>query len=112
MRYWWLAWWQARRYSLLASMTYRRYSSAGISNGTPRTRLGGPGMWAGHPQRGSLTVCRASSRSWSRMNRWATNLRRATLPPVPTSERLSFAVDQFTGSGQYVDDDPPGGSGG
>ena len=41
MRYWWLAWWQARRYSLLASMTCRRYSSAGISNGTPRTRLGG-----------------------------------------------------------------------
>jgi hypothetical protein len=37
MRYWWLAWWQARRYSLLASMTCRRYSSAGISNGTPRT---------------------------------------------------------------------------
>ena len=53
MRYWWLAWWQARRYSLLASMTCRRYSSAGISNGTPRTRLGGPGMWAGHP-RGQL----------------------------------------------------------
>lgn len=22
------------------------------------------------------------------------------LPPVPTDERLSFAVDQFTGSGQ------------
>jgi len=41
MRYWWLAWWQARRYSLLSSMTCRRYSSAGISNGTPRTRLGG-----------------------------------------------------------------------
>ncbi len=40
MRYWWLAWWQARRYSLLASMTCRRYSSAGISNGTPRARLG------------------------------------------------------------------------
>src|SRR6478752_3206491 len=50
MRYWWLAWGQARRYSLLASMTCRRYSSAGISNGTPRTRLGGPGMWAGHPR--------------------------------------------------------------
>ena len=49
MRYWWLAWWQARRYSLLASMTCRRYSSAGIRNGTPRTSLGGPGMWAGHP---------------------------------------------------------------
>ena len=47
MRYWWLAWGQARRYSRLASMTCRRYSSAGISNGTPRTRLGGPGMWAG-----------------------------------------------------------------
>src|SRR6476646_1995918 len=41
MRYWWLAWWQARRKSLLSSMTCRRYSSAGISNGTPRTRLGG-----------------------------------------------------------------------
>jgi hypothetical protein len=27
----------------LASMTCRRYSSAGISNGTPRTRLGGAG---------------------------------------------------------------------
>src|SRR6478672_1202384 len=53
MRYWWLAWGQARRYSLLASMTCRRYSSAGISNGTLRTRLGGPGMWAGHP-RGQL----------------------------------------------------------
>jgi hypothetical protein len=53
MRYCWLAWWQARRYWLLASMTCRRYSSAGISNGTPRTRLGGPGMWAGHP-RGQL----------------------------------------------------------
>jgi hypothetical protein len=50
MRYWWLAWWQARRYSLLASMTCRRYSSGGTSNGTPRTRLGGPGMRAGHPQ--------------------------------------------------------------
>ena len=25
----------------------------------------------------------------------------ATLPPVPTNERLSFAVDQFTGSGQH-----------
>ncbi|MGV7571614.1 hypothetical protein PJL70_12580, partial [Mycobacterium kansasii] len=23
-----------------------------------------------------------------------------TLPPAPTNERLSFAVDQFTGSGQ------------
>ena len=26
--------------------------------------------------------------------------RPATLPPVPTDERLSFALDQFTGSGQ------------
>ena len=32
---------EARRYSLLSSMTCRRHSSAGISNGTPRTRLGG-----------------------------------------------------------------------
>ena len=29
----------------------------------------------------------------------ATNLRPAKLPQVPTNERLSFAVDQFTGSG-------------
>ena len=29
------------RYSLLSSMTCRRHSSAGISNDTPRTRLGG-----------------------------------------------------------------------
>ena len=32
----------------------------------------------------------------------ATNLRPAKLPQVPTNERLSFAVDQFTGSGHYV----------
>jgi hypothetical protein len=31
---------------------------------------------------------------------WATNTQPATLPAVPTNERLSFAVDQFTGSGQ------------
>jgi hypothetical protein len=30
-------------------------------------------------------------------HRWATNPRPATLPPVPADERLSFAVDQFTG---------------
>ena len=30
----------------------------------------------------------------------ATNPQPATLPPVPTNERLSFAVDQLTGSGQ------------
>jgi hypothetical protein len=35
-------------------------------------------------------------------HRWATNRRPATLPPVPTNERLSFAVDQFTGSGQSI----------
>jgi hypothetical protein len=28
--------------------------------------------------------------------------RPATLPPVPTNERLSFAVDQFTGSGHAL----------
>ena len=33
------------------------------------------------------------------IHRWATNRQPATLPPVPTNERLSFAVDQFTGSG-------------
>src|SRR6188768_4129600 len=32
-------------------------------------------------------------------HRWVTNHQPATLPPVPTNERLSFAVDQFTGSG-------------
>ena len=31
---------------------------------------------------------------------WATNRRPATLPSVPTNE-LSFAVDQFTGSGTF-----------
>ena len=46
--------------SHLASMTCRRYSSAGISNGTPRTRLGGPGMWAGHP-RGQLQLFEGQS---------------------------------------------------
>lgn len=34
------------------------------------------------------------------IRRWATNRQPATLPPVPTNERLSFAVDQITGSGQ------------
>jgi hypothetical protein len=62
MRYWWLAWWQARRYWLLASMTCRRYSSAGISNGTPRTRLGGPGMWAGHRGASYTVVSTATCR--------------------------------------------------
>ena len=51
------------------------------------------------------------------MLQWATALttpvlvvhtyrRRATLPPVPTDERLSFAVDQFTGpaTGEFADD--------
>jgi hypothetical protein len=33
-------------------------------------------------------------------HRWATYRRPAMLPPVPIDERLSFAVDQFTGSGQ------------
>ncbi|BCI87842.1 hypothetical protein [Mycobacterium kansasii] len=31
---------------------------------------------------------------------WATKPPPTTLPPAPTNERLSFAVDQFTGSGQ------------
>ncbi|BCI87836.1 hypothetical protein NIIDMKKI_30420 [Mycobacterium kansasii] len=30
---------------------------------------------------------------------WATKPPPTTLPPAPTNERLSFAVDQFTGSG-------------
>jgi len=36
------------------------------------------------------------------IHRWATYHQPAMLPPVPTDERLSFAVDQFTGSGQHA----------
>ena len=41
----------------------------------------------------------------------ATNLRPAKLPQVPTNERLSFAVDQFTGSGQPQHAGTPRGTG-
>ena len=73
MRYWWLAWWQARRYSLLASMTCRRHSSAGISNDTPRTRLGGPGMWVGHPGAGDTV----SQHGYPPKSRYCNPFRRA-----------------------------------
>lgn len=35
-------------------------------------------------------------------HRWATYPQLATLPHVPTDERLSLAVDQFTGSGHHT----------
>jgi hypothetical protein len=59
----------------------------------------------------SLTQARVSSTSGNTTTTataaipaWATNRRPATLPLVPTTERLSLAVDQFLGSGHDPND--------
>jgi transposase InsO family protein len=57
-------------------------------------------FWSLAPARVSSATGHTTTTTTAGIRPWATSRRPATLPPVSTDERLSFAVDQFTGSGQ------------
>jgi len=77
-----------------ATATSNRSTPASATNASTSTASGHWPRPASSSATGNTTTTTTAA-----TQPWATNPQPATLPPVPTNERLSFAVNQFTGSG-------------